>query len=353
MRFKVQASALALGVALYSPIAAAQETGDAAAPAASEAAAPGARKLIYTPSDFARFAPKTAYDMLVQVPSFTIREADRERGLGQASENVLINGQRIANKTGGAIDELRRIGAANVERIEIVDASSLGIAGLAGQVANVITAEQKASSGQFEWNPDVRAHYAKPNLLQGSISYTSELGPVEYTLSARNDAGRGAFGGPGPACGPGPGALRHAAAAGDAANLGDFGGGDRLFVRDDRERLERLDRQLARRPLVKELSHPFVQFRARDDLVSTGDFDELEPSGPFVVRLHRGKCLVDIFARFGVEQLVQRLGCHRFRRREDQGFNNGLEVIGHGSYSSMGSAGSSIRAAGSPLRPAD
>ena len=196
MRFKVQASALALGVALYSPIAAAQETGDAAAPAASEAAAPGARKLVYTPSDFARFAPKTAYDMLVQVPSFTIREADRERGLGQASENVLINGQRIANKTGGAVDELRRVAAANVARIEIVDASSLGIAGLAGQVANVITAEQKASSGQFEWNPDVRAHYAKPNLLQGSISYTSELGPVEYTLSARNDAGRGAFGGP-------------------------------------------------------------------------------------------------------------------------------------------------------------
>jgi len=196
MKFKVQASALALGVALYSPIAAAQETGDAPAPLASEAAAPGARKQVYTPADFARFAPKTAYDMLAQVPSFTIREADRERGLGQASENVLINGQRIANKTGGAVDELRRIAVANVARIEIVDASSLGIAGLAGQVANVITAEQKTSSGQFEWNPDIRAHYAKPNLFSGSISYTSELGPVEYTLSVRDDAGRGAFGGP-------------------------------------------------------------------------------------------------------------------------------------------------------------
>jgi hypothetical protein len=79
--------------------------------------------------------------MLVQVPSFTIRRADQERGLGQASENVLINGQRIANKSGGAIDELQRVSAANVARIEIVDASTLGIAGLAGQVANVILLE--------------------------------------------------------------------------------------------------------------------------------------------------------------------------------------------------------------------
>ena len=59
-----------------------------------------AEKRVYTPADFARFAPKTAYDMLAQVPSFTIRSADTERGLGQASENVLINGQRIANKSG-------------------------------------------------------------------------------------------------------------------------------------------------------------------------------------------------------------------------------------------------------------
>ena len=36
-----------------------------------------------------------------------------------------------------------------------------------------------------------------------------------------------------------------AAAAGDAADLGDLGGGDRLLVGNDRERLERLHRQLA------------------------------------------------------------------------------------------------------------
>ncbi|MCW3796610.1 TonB-dependent receptor plug domain-containing protein [Sphingomonas sp. BN140010] len=153
-------------------------------------------KSVYTPADFARFAPKTAYDMLVQLPGFTIRSADNERGLGQASENVLINGQRIANKSGGALQELQRTAVANVQRIEVLDAATLGIAGLTGQVANVIVARAAKSSGQFEFNPSFRAHYTKPDLYAGSISYTGSTGPVEYTLSAKNDTGRGGFGGP-------------------------------------------------------------------------------------------------------------------------------------------------------------
>jgi outer membrane receptor for ferrienterochelin and colicins len=159
-------------------------------------AKPAGSKRVYTPADFARFAPKTAYDMLAQVPGFTIKTADTERGLGQASENVLINGQRIANKSGGAVDQLQRMPASNVERIEIVDAASLGIAGLTGQVANVIAKQVQKSAGQFNYKPNFRAHFAKPELLGGSISYTGKDGPVDYTFSAKNDYGRGALGGP-------------------------------------------------------------------------------------------------------------------------------------------------------------
>ena len=57
-------------------------TDPAAVPAPVAKAAGNAR--VYTPADFARFAPKTAYDMLTQVPGFSIRSADQERGLGQA-----------------------------------------------------------------------------------------------------------------------------------------------------------------------------------------------------------------------------------------------------------------------------
>ena len=155
-----------------------------------------ATRRVYAPADFARFAPKTAYDMLVQVPSFTIRIPDEERGLGQASENLLINGERIANKSGGAADQLKRVSAANVERIEIVDAASLGIAGLSGQVANVILKAVRTANGAFEWNPAFRAHFAKPEFLGGSISYSGRKGPVDYTFSAKNEYGRGGFGGP-------------------------------------------------------------------------------------------------------------------------------------------------------------
>lgn len=151
---------------------------------------------VYMPADFARFAPKTPYDMLRQVPGFTIKFPDTSRGLGQASENVLINGQRIANKSGGAIDQLQKLNAANVERIEIVEASSLGIAGLSGQVANVILAAVQKASGQFEWRPDFRAHYAEPRLFAGNISYSGKRGWLDYTLSVKDDTGRGGFGGP-------------------------------------------------------------------------------------------------------------------------------------------------------------
>jgi hypothetical protein len=134
--------------------------------------------------------------MLVQVPGFTIRSAVQERGLGQASENVLLNGARISNKSGGAIDELQRTSINNVDRIEIVDAASLGIGGLSGQVANVIIKAEKKSAGQFEWRPDIRAHYAKPNLFNGNVSYSGESGPLDYNFSVRNQGNRGAFGGP-------------------------------------------------------------------------------------------------------------------------------------------------------------
>jgi outer membrane receptor for ferrienterochelin and colicins len=153
-------------------------------------------KRVYTVADFARFAPKTAYDMLGQVPGFTIQSVDTTtRGLGQASENVLINGERVANKL-GAVDQLRRTPASNVERIEIVAAASLGIAGLTGQVANVILKPTSKASGQFEYIANGRAHFTRPELLGGSVSYSGKEGSVDYTLSVKNGYGRGGIGGP-------------------------------------------------------------------------------------------------------------------------------------------------------------
>lgn len=171
---------------------AAPETGDAPPPVS----APANGKRVYTPADFLRFAPKTALDMLNQVPGFSIRgENTGERGLGQASGNILLNGERISGKSTSPVTALQAIPAKNVVRIEIADAAELDVPGLTGQVANIIY-EAKTFSGQFSYRPEFRAHYADPLFTRGDVSVSGTRGPVQYTLSLQNQAGRSAAGGP-------------------------------------------------------------------------------------------------------------------------------------------------------------
>jgi hypothetical protein len=157
-------------------------------------AAPAAKIPTYTLADFTRFEPKTAYDMLVQVPAFTLVVPNNNRGLGQASENVVINGERVTDKA-GAVAQLQNVPATDVDRIEIVPAASLGIAGLSGQVANVILKAKTKPVGNWEWKPTVRPLYALPSLLRGTVSYSGALGDLGYNLSLQNRGGRGAIGG--------------------------------------------------------------------------------------------------------------------------------------------------------------
>jgi len=60
----------------------------------------------FTISDFEQFAPRTALDMVSQIPGFSISGNSGDRGFGQANENVLINGQRISSKSTSARDAL-------------------------------------------------------------------------------------------------------------------------------------------------------------------------------------------------------------------------------------------------------
>ncbi len=169
------------------------KTGDVPAPVSE----PRGNKRIYTPNDFARFAPKSALDMLNQVPGFTIRGEDTgSRGLGQASGNVLLNGERISGKSTDPVTALQAIPAGNVKHIEIVDAAEVDVPGLTGQVANVIYEAQAKISGQYSYRPEFRAYYADPNFTRGDVSVSGTRGPVEYTLSFRNDANRSSAGGP-------------------------------------------------------------------------------------------------------------------------------------------------------------
>ena len=149
---------------------------------------------VYTPADFARYAPKNALDMLQQVPGFTIREQVSERGMGQATGNVLLNGQRLSGKSTDVLDQLTKIPAANVVRIEIVDGAKLDIPGLSGQVANVVT-KAGGISGSWNWRPDVRAHYTRPQYTRGAISVSGSKPTVDWTVGLDNSANHSGAGG--------------------------------------------------------------------------------------------------------------------------------------------------------------
>lgn len=195
-------SLVAVAAALSAvPIAAqvAPPADDTPPPAPVEAPAgaiSSAARQVYSPADFTRYAPNNAYDMLNQVPSFQIRDNENLRGLGQATGNVLFNGERPSNKGDDMYTQLSRIPAGNVERIEIIDGATLDIPGLSGQVANIIY-RADAFSGQFSWKPEFRAHYTDPLFTRGDVSVRGRSGSLEYEAALSNDdARRSGAGGP-------------------------------------------------------------------------------------------------------------------------------------------------------------
>ena len=177
--------------------AAAQEPADDA-PTAVPTPANGAQR--YGAADFSRFAPRTALDMVEKVPGFLIVTGTNggERGLGAATENVLINGERIANKSTDARTALARITASEVAYIDIVDGAGLNVPGLTGQVANIVLVAGAGSGGfttTLRWQPEWRPRL-DDNWLNGEISTTGKLGGTHVTLSLKNEARRQGHWGP-------------------------------------------------------------------------------------------------------------------------------------------------------------
>ena len=196
-RYRQLSALLLLSTCVVASPAIAQDvpSGDAPPPAAPEPANVEGRQS-YTAADFARFAPKTALDMLNNVPGFLIKADDSgTRGLGQATDNVLINSQRLSSKSDDLFAQLARIPASSVVRIDIVDGATLAIPGLSGQVADVIT-KADTFSGSFNWRGEARAHFAHPGYTNGEVSIKGTTGRLEYTAALANQANRGAFGGP-------------------------------------------------------------------------------------------------------------------------------------------------------------
>jgi outer membrane receptor for ferrienterochelin and colicin len=108
--------------------------------------------VVYQASFFAQYNPLSANDMLERIPGLNLggpgsgRGGGGDRGLGTGG-NLLINGQRIAGKDNSTQDQLDRITAAEVERIEIIRDTSgaLNVRG-ASEVINIILLEAASRS---------------------------------------------------------------------------------------------------------------------------------------------------------------------------------------------------------------
>ncbi|NJM50811.1 MAG: hypothetical protein HC843_07965 [Sphingomonadales bacterium] len=167
-----------------------EEASDTAFPSLSSASiAPNVSdgKQIYTPDQFARFAPRTAFDMVVRIPGFSISGVSSNRGLGEASQNVLLNGQRITGKTNDAGNLLSKTPAEAVVRLEIVDGATLNIPGLTGQVLNLVT-KSVGISGNFLWRNYFVAN-SEVLWTAGEVSISGKLGRGDFTLGLANNAG--------------------------------------------------------------------------------------------------------------------------------------------------------------------
>jgi hypothetical protein len=194
-------STLAVALGLLAPelaFAQSAEVTPDTAPTAGPTPAGGGQR--YTPADFARFAPRTALDMVEKIPGFLIVTGTNggNRGLGAATENVLINGERIANKSTDARSALQRIAATQAAYIDIVDGASLNVPGLTGQVANVVLVAGVAQAGfttTIRWQPDWRPRL-DDNWLNGEVSTTGKIGGTNVTLSLKNEANRNGHWGP-------------------------------------------------------------------------------------------------------------------------------------------------------------
>lgn len=143
--------------------------------------------VIYTADSFSQYNPITASDMLDRIPGVSLRgggpgSGRGDRGLGTGG-NLLINGQRIAGKGNSARDQLDRITAAEVERIEIIRDTSgaLNVRG-ASEVINVILlASQSRSSTTVELVN--RLNHDNTLETGGSVAWSKQVGNFQALVN--------------------------------------------------------------------------------------------------------------------------------------------------------------------------
>lgn len=149
-----------------------------------------ARSTSYTADFFAKFAPRTALDIVNRIPGFSLDQGNTDlRGFSGTAGNVLIDGQRPSSKSESLEQTLAKIPASRVDRVDVSGGDAFG-AEYAGksQVANVILKAGGGTAGNISLSAKRSFNgHVSPN-ASGSVQLTR--GPSTFSLSAatgRND----------------------------------------------------------------------------------------------------------------------------------------------------------------------
>ena len=162
-------------------VGAAGDLGDLASPDADAEDS----TVVYEASYFDSYNPINVNDMLSRIPGLDVgggRRGGGGRGLGTGG-NLLIDGQRIAGKGNSASDQLNRIAAQDVDRIEIIrnTSGSLNVRG-AGQVVNIILREGRSRSTT---TAEVRARHNHDGTVEGggNLSHSRQVGDFQMLMN--------------------------------------------------------------------------------------------------------------------------------------------------------------------------
>lgn len=142
--------------------------------------------IIYPASFFAAYSPTSANDMIDRIPGVSLSGGGGGRGLGTGGD-LLINGQRIAGKDNSPRNQLSRIAAREVDRIEIIRGTSgdLDVRG-SGQVVNVVLLDAHTrSSTSVEVNAD--RHHDGEIRPGASISHSRQMGDFQALVNLQAD----------------------------------------------------------------------------------------------------------------------------------------------------------------------
>jgi hypothetical protein len=176
--------AACLALSLYAQAARAAETVPEPVAAPAEATTQ-----VYDQAYFSQYDLSNAEDMLRRIPGVAAvldsSGTSQARGLGAGSEQILIDGKRLASKSNSAAATLRRIPASSVARVELIRGSTDEVQS-EGLVINVVIKEGVALGGVGNFELIYRFDEDGWSDGDGLVSWADSLGRLSYVVAYEN-----------------------------------------------------------------------------------------------------------------------------------------------------------------------